>query len=367
MKKRILIALLATAMVAGYAAMPRMVESTIPTAYYITPNFQTYENVISCTGTILSEEVRQICLQSPLVAEEVYVSVGDTVREGDPLLRVDAEKTSGMGLSLSLIQDISDDIDTQGATGIDWAALASSYGLNAATSSGMDAGALEGLLADSGLITSADSGTMVTDDTVEGEILSPIAGVITSVDIQSEIPVGVGKAIVTIADNERYKALVSVREEDISRVQVGDAAKVRGVGFSGLMYTGAVIKIYPTARKSFTGTSSETVVDVEIALDAPDKRLKPGFSAKVEIVGGSGYSLITVPYEAIRQDENNNEYVYLYENGKLVKQVVVTGQELTNEVEILDGVSYNSVVVMNPSVEIKEGSMVHIQGRADVD
>lgn len=370
MKKRILFGAILALAAVGFAVLPRMVESTIPTVYYITPNLKTYENVITCTGTVQSENVQQIYLQSAMVASDVFVSVGDVVKEGDILLRVDDEKTSRMGLPVSFIKDISSDITASQINSIDWAAMATTYGLSAVVDGGagspVDTGILNQLLSQSGLLTAANAGTMV-EPPLSGEITAPTAGVVTEVAIQQQIPAAAGKAIITIADNRNYKVVVSIREEDIARIQLDDVAKVRGVGFSGATYTGRITKIYPTARKTLNGTSSETVVDAEITLDNPDSRLKPGFSAKVEIVGGNDYNLITVPYEAIKQDENNNEYVYLYNGGKLKKQVVTTGQELTDEVEILDGVSTDSVVVYNPTEAVSEGAMIHIKGRANID
>lgn len=367
MKKKLVVGLLLAVAVVGYSVMPKMVESSIPTAYYITPNLKTYENVIHCTGTVQSKEVYQVVLSSSLVAKEVLVSVGDEVEEGDVLIRVDGEKTGDLGLSLGLGQELAGDSGAVPASGIDWAALASSYGLSAAVSGDqIDASLMEALFGNSGLLAGQKTGGMTQPDP-EGEIAAPMSGVVTELAIQKDIPAAAGKAVVTIADDRNYKVLAAVREEDIGRVQVGDSAKVRGVGFSGAVYQGIVTKIAPTARKMLSGTTSETVVDVEVELLDADQRLKAGFSAKVEILAGSSYDLITVPYEAIRQDEKNNEYVYLYRDGKLQRQVVVTGQELVSEVEILEGISYDSVVVMNPSNSVKEGAMIHIVGRADAD
>jgi RND family efflux transporter MFP subunit len=267
-------------------------------------------------------------------------------------------------LPVSLIRDLSDELAPQtGST--DWAALAASYGLSAAVN-GADAAMLEGLVAQNTLPSAAEG--IVASTMAETEITAPISGVVTEVEIQKGIPAVAGKAIITIADNQNYRMVAAVKEEDIARVQLDNTATVRGVGFSGTEYSGTVTAIHPTARKALSGTASETVVDVEIRLDGMGKgnRLKPGFTAKAEISGGSDYDLITVPYEAIRQDENNDEYVYTYEDGKLKKQLVVTGKELASEVEILDGIGVDSVVVMNPSETIEEGAMIHIKGRADV-
>jgi RND family efflux transporter MFP subunit len=365
MKKHILIALLLVLCAAGYALMPRVVQSAIPTAYYIKPSLRAYDNIVSASGVVQSEDVRQIYLQSAVIAEEVFVAVGDVVESGDLLVKIDEEQTANMAtLPVSLIRDLSDEIAPQ-TTGTDWAALAASYGLSAAVGGAPDAAVLESLVRQETLSEAAEG--IVVNTVLETEITAPIDGIVTEVAIQKGIPAGVGKAIVTIADNKNYRVIASVKEEDIARVQLDNTAAVRGVGFSGAVYSGTVTKIYPTARKALNGTASETVVDVEIQLDGIEKgkSLKPGFTAKAEISGGSDYDLITVPYEAIRQDENNKEYVYLYEEGKLQKQLVVTGKELSSEVEILDGVGIDSVVVMNPSETIEEGAMIQIRGRAD--
>lgn len=370
MKKRmVLIMLVVAVLIAGGVIMPRMVQSSIPAAYYITPTLKSYENVINCTGTIQSAEVRQIILQTPVIAEQVLCSVGDTVNQGEVLVKIDSDKTNSIGTPISFIRDISGDMAVSQYSGIDWTALASSYGMSAAVNGGLqglDSGTISDIIGSAGAVTKVDVGTMFSD-IQSGEIVAPISGVIVSVDIQPDIPASSGKGIVTIADNKSYNVMTAIREEDIGRVQVGDAVKVYGVGFQGSVYDGEISKIYPTARKNFSGTTAETVVDAEIILSNVDSNLRSGFSAKVEILGGNDFNLITVPYEAIKQDENNREYVYLYENGKLIKQVVTTGQELASEVEILSGVSADSIVVYNPTDQIKEGAMINIKGRANID
>lgn len=367
--KKVFFFVIIALMAAGLYMAPGMVQSTIPSVYYITPNQKTYENIINCTGTVQSETVREVYLQSMIVPSEVLVSVGDFVNEGDMLVRVDTAMTEKMSVSaLGVLANLSGNIPGMGinASGIDWASIASGYGLSAVISgAGVDYGSIQSLLEDAGgMNRQATSGVIVGGETPT-EILAPMSGVITELDIRPETPAASGKAVVTIADNTHYKVVVSVGESDIAKVQVGDYAKIRGVGFGGSIYYGFVTKIYPYAKKNLSG--SETVVDVEIGIENPDKRLKPGFSAKAEIAGGSLYDLITVPYEAVRQDENNNEYVYLYEDGKLKKQVIMTGQELTSEVEVLEGLDENSIVVYNPGGLVKEGAMINITGRANTD
>lgn len=360
---------------AGLYVMPRMVQSSIPSVYYITPNTKTYENIVNCTGTIQSSLVRSIYLDNPLVADEVHVSVGDRVQENDVLISVNQEKTAQLQLSsLEFLRGFSglDTLsrsDPLSSNGIDWSALASAYGLNSTVTNGGTeqlTQQLQGLLSDIGLMGSGGTEELLSVSSAQPSIFAPIGGIITDVSISPNMTVSAGQSVITILDDTQYKVVAAVSESDIAKVTVGDAVTIRGVGFSGT-YTGEVVKIFPTARKAISGSSTETVVDVEIRLDNADSGLKPGFTAKVEIVGGEDYRLLTVPYEAIRQDENNDEYVYLYEDGKIKKSLVITGKELTNEVQILDGVAPGSIVVFNPGDIKQEGMMIHIMGRANVD
>lgn len=367
--KKLFALLMAVLIAVACYNMPEMVSSAIPSAYYVTPDLKTYENVINCTGTVQSADVREIYLQSAVVPNKILAEVGDTVETGDLLVLVDTDMTEKMNTQTpDILREISGDLTAgQASSGIDWAALASSYGLSATQGDGqIDYEKLQSVLENGGAAqeTFSSSSGAIAGSEVPDKIISPVSGVVTEVNIKPDAPASTGKSVFTIVDMTRFKVLAAVGESDIAKINIGDSAKVRGVGFSGSVYDGVVTKIYPTARKSLN--NSDTVVDVEIMIENPNQRLKPGFSAKVEITGGNFYDLLTVPYEAIRQDENNDEYVYVYEDGKLKKQIVVTGQELINEVEILGGLDSGAVVVYNPGNFVKEGSMINIKGRADM-
>lgn len=360
-KLKVLFWLAAVALLAFYYTMPRMVQSSIPSSYYITPSRTTYENLVSCSGMVQSAHVRSVYVESPVVPDAVFVEVGQRVEQGQLLATLDAEKTGRLASLGSLQTMAPETLLLQQNVSVDWASLAAAYGMTASVSGGGQyAQQLEGILQDAaGIVPDRFSAV----DAVSG-IYAPISGVVTDVALYENIPALSGRSVVTISDDTQYKVTAAVPEADIAKIVPGDRATVRGVAFASSVYYGSVVKIAPTARKML-GTSAETVVDVEILLDSADENLRPGYSAKVEIAGAESYELLTVPYEAIRQDENNDEYVYVYEDGRIKKAHILTGRELTNEVQVLGGISGDSIVVYNPSDVIREGAMVHLKGRAD--
>lgn len=365
MKKRIVIWALVVLVAAGAVViLPNLVQSSVPTVYYTTPTVKTYENVVNCTGTIQSENVYKVYASGSLVPSSIPVSLGDMVTEGQLLLEVDDAATERLNQNAvsDVIGEVSDSINTA-SPALDLSSLLSGSGLTDLLGGGLDLGGI----AES--IQSEDNGATESMAVLAGheggEITSPAFAMVTEIAAVPGSPITAGKHLFTLQDVKHYKVTASVSEGDIAKLQVGDKAVIRGTGFSGTSFNGVVSMIHPTAHKALNGGAADTVVDVEITVENPNNTLKPGFSAKVEITGGQSYELVTVPYEAIRQDEKNEEYVYIYENGTLRKSHIVTGRELTNVVEVLEGLSFDSIVVYNPDDVPGEGAVVNIRGRAD--
>lgn len=366
MKKKIILwTVTLTAALAAYSVIPGMVQSGIPAIYYITPSVKTYENVVNCTGVIQSENIYEIRASSALVPGYVSASVGDMVDKGDILLTVDEAATQKLSSNTvgGVIDGITDEARGVAST-FDIEALLSAFGLTGMLGGYDLSGITEAVSGDS---SSTDGVTSISAGQDIGEILSPVSGIVTEAGVVTGSAVSMGKLLFTVQDINHYKVIASVSEADISKIQIGDTAIIRGDGFASTSFKGEVSKIYPTARKALSGSGTDTVVDVEIRILSPNSKLRHGFSAKVEISGGQSYRLVTVPYEAVRQDGRNMEYVYTYENGKLQKTPIITGKELVNEVEVLEGLTFDSIVIYNPDDVTGEGSIVNIKGRADFD
>ena len=67
---------------------PPVTEVTIYTA-----QVSEVENTVKCSGKIEETNKKDVFLDTPVVASEVKVAVGDTVTEGQPLFYVDQQAT----------------------------------------------------------------------------------------------------------------------------------------------------------------------------------------------------------------------------------------------------------------------------------
>lgn len=190
---------------------------------------------------------------------------------------------------------------------------------------------------------------------------SPIDGIVTCLNVSKGSVAGTLQPIITVSDLSELQAKASIGEYYISKIREGQEAEITGDAFDGTTYHGIVSHISPVAIQVMTGQRSDTFVEVIVDVTDEDVRLKPGYSANVKIITDTKDEALIVPYEAVVQDENNNDIVYVYKNGIAHKRKVITGTELDLETEIVRGLQKGEKVILNPSKKIKDGVRVKIK------
>jgi len=188
-------------------------------------------------------------------------------------------------------------------------------------------------------------------------VTAPASGVIRSVQAQTQGLSGGGTPLFVIASNQRRQIRLSVSENVISAIQVGQTAKVTGTGFKNSVYSGCVSKISDSATQRLNGVTYETVVDVLLSIDKPGSDLKPGLSASAIITTGELQNVLTVPYEAIRTDADGKEFVFRCICGKAVKTPVELGEESDNGYAVLSGLTDGDTIIITPEL-VADGMQV---------
>ena len=96
------------------------------------------------------------------------------------------------------------------------------------------------------------------------------------------------------------------------------------------------------------------MVDVLATVEEDFDVLRPGYSVRAEIPWGQEETLRLLPYEAILQDADGVEYVYVYREGKVQRRDVKTGVELSTSTAITYGVG--------PYVVVRDASAIKGDG-----
>ena len=136
-----------------------------------------------------------------------------------------------------------------------------------------------------------------------------------------------GKQCMQIADLSKMKVTVQVGEKDIAKIAVGQSANVTYPAFPDIVSQGTVTAIASVANADAGyGGGGSVTFNVDILIDAPDSRLKPGMTAEVSVVTEQLDDVVMVPTMALMTDDGENYYVNLAtdDEGKETRRVNVT-------------------------------------------
>ena len=186
---------------------------------------------------------------------------------------------------------------------------------------------------------------------------------------------GSADSIARIADLSHMKIIIEVSESDIANIEKGQSATIKPSAFEDVELTGKVTSIASSATGDddsggFDGGS--VTFGVEIEIDKPDGRLKPGMSASASILTQEIKDALIVPTAAL-SEEDDGTYVQVVVNEETMetesKKVTVKTQDSERAV-IKKGLSEGDVVVVSRvdfAAEYDEGMADDEAAGADED
>jgi RND family efflux transporter MFP subunit len=134
----------------------------------------------------------------------------------------------------------------------------------------------------------------------------------------------------------------------------------------------AVVHVPEIPDRSFPGTvtrianalqpGSRTLL-TEVDVPNPDGVLSPGIYCTVELFIPRKTPSMIIPADAVVFDENG-QHVAVVENGTVHLQRIVVARDFGTEVEVHAGVKPGDQVVLNPMVNLAEGSKVAVRNKA---
>lgn len=179
------------------------------------------------------------------------------------------------------------------------------------------------------------------------ELKASIDGVIIERAATAGELVDKSKVIYTISDPTQLWAIAEVKERDLAAVKLGQDATFTTLAFPDEKFHGKVVLIGNQVE-----TGSRTL-EIRIAVDNADGRLKPGMFADVEIVTTMLENVLLISDRAL-ETEGENQIVFVALDGnKFEKRVVTLGSEQGGRVQVLAGVKADERVVTTGSFILK--------------
>jgi HlyD family secretion protein len=116
-----------------------------------------------------------------------------------------------------------------------------------------------------------------------------------------------GTEVMRVANLEALEARVDVNENDIVNVKVGDTVRVRIDAYPGHEFRGRVKRIASTATVQNQGTQQEvTNFEVRVQIVQPDRKIRPGMSASVEVETQTVRNVVSVPIQSVTVRSKDN-------------------------------------------------------------
>ena len=169
----------------------------------------------------------------------------------------------------------------------------------------------------------------------------------------------VGQPIVSIIDIDRLTAVMHVVERDYPRIAIGQTAQVVADALPWETYTGTVTRVAPRID------DRSRQARVEVALDNPQRRLRPGMFVRTEIVFDVTEDACVVPATAVvRRDGKTGVFKVDAETRTVAFIPVTTGVGDREVVQVLDPPLSGRVVVLGQHL-LDDGRAVHIENGND--
>lgn len=314
------------------AEQPQAAEVRLPNVTIMAASYKDVPQSDVYTANVEAYAKNNIAPQSPSRIQKIYVEVGDFVRAGQIVAKMDEVSLNQSKLSMA-------------NDSLEYSRIKKLYEQGGVSKSDFDAMELKYNVTRSQY-----------QNLLENTILrSPVSGVITARNYDQGDMYG-GSPIYVVEQITPVKLYVGISEMDYTRVKKNDTVTLTADALPGKTFTGRIARIYPTidaATHTFTA---------EVNVANSDRLLRPGMYARVTVNFGSNHSIVVPDDCVVKQQGSGVRSVFVLQADNTVKEVVVTlGRHFGTEYELLSGIAEGDNVVVKGQASLKNGSKVNVQ------
>ncbi len=334
--KKILFVVAAVAMVScgSNKGAEQQVEEVVelPKIEAETATNRSIAQVMTFTGTVEAEVVNNIAPQQPLRIKEIRYDIGDHVKKGDVLVRLDNSSLLQAKLQLDNAKTEYERSDKL-------------YKSGGASKSEWDSRRLQYEVAQTAYSNLVENTTLI----------SPITGIVTARNYDNG-DMYAGQPVLVIEQIRPVKIMINVSEPLFAKVKRGMAVDIVLDAYGNEVFAGKVARIYPTINKS-THT-----FQVEVTIANENERVRPGMFARVTLPYGKENNVV-IPDRAVQKLMGSGDrYVYVYNPADSVVRYskVELGRRIDTEYEVLSGVKSGEMVVTMGHMSLTNGAKAEL-------
>ena len=184
----------------------------------------------------------------------------------------------------------------------------------------------------------------------ENVITAPFSGNISSVNAEIGENIPPLKPVLSLINTEKLSVKISVPEDEIAKVKIGDPAEIVIPALNDRHYTGQV------TEKSMTSSLLTHSYPVKVLVEEPDKELSPGMIGKVMLKADVNTGIV-VPANAILINRDG-KFVWVEEEGRATRRFIQISGYSGNGVIVSEGLQSGDRVIVEGYQKVSEGMKV---------
>ena len=370
----------ASVLVVGAAAVlllrqPNQAAAKDETAKIVLAKEGSVASSVLLSGTVTAQNEQYIYYDaSKGDLDEVLVSVGDQVSEGQALVKYSSTEAQAAYDAASRavakadrhINELNESRNTAAATpSLPQAGLEGATGQAPAQSSGSATAAIDSQISDARDVR-ADAEAQLEKAQAQlnaATVLSTVEGTVVEVNRNvSKSPTGNSQVLIHIVSNDNLQVKGELSEYNLANLSVGQEVTFTSKVYPDKTWNGKIsyISNYPknnseaSSSLAASNTGSKYPYTVDVTSEIGD--LKQGFTVSVEVKSTS--KALLVPITSIVMEEDKNYVWILDENQKAKKVEVGLGNADAENQEITSGLTDGAKVISNPTASLQEGKEV---------
>ncbi|MBI3549799.1 MAG: efflux RND transporter periplasmic adaptor subunit [Elusimicrobia bacterium] len=164
---------------------------------------------------------------------------------------------------------------------------------------------------------------------------------------------GAGTVLMTIGDLSRMVVKLDVNEVDIPKLSLKQSASIHLDAFPAETFKGIISFMSPLAEFN---EQKVKIFKTKVEVDGADARLRPGMTARVEVVLAERTGIVKAPIEAIFEEGDKNVAYVVGPAPKVPpsRRLVKTGLKDEVDIEILDGLKPGEKLNLSKPEEKKD-------------
>jgi RND family efflux transporter MFP subunit len=318
---------------------------------------------LTYNGDINAEFEVKVFSKIPDRIERFNVDMGSFVTQGQPIARIvattieQAVRQAEAGLAAARAQEANVKVEYERAQRLQRE--------NAISKQQYDLVVTQYEAAKAGLETAEAALRSAKSTLDDATVTAPISGIIGKRFYEAGDMANPAVPLVTVVQMNRVKILFDATETDLGKIKLGQDATVAVRSFPDETFNGRINKISPVLDP-YT-----RLAQVEVIMDNPGHKLKPGMYAQLTVTTGVLQSVILVPRFSIIESTTltkvngedqpvTNYFTFVVQDGKAVQRQLQPLYINHIQMAVGEGVRPGDQLIVSGQANVRDGSFVDV-------